>query len=137
MPPIALSEGSTELHLLGVAVLIGLVQLVLEAGASQSQRGFAWAAGPRDEARQVHGVAARLQRAQSNFLETFAMFAASLLAALMLGHAGHMTLVGAWLYVIGRAIYVPLYAAGVPMMRSVAWVVAMAGIGFEVAAVIS
>ena len=129
--------GATELHLLGVAVLIGLVQLFLEAGASQSQRGMAWAAGPRDEPRHVSGVAARLQRAQSNFLETFAMFVAALLAALMLGHAGHMTLFGAWLYVIGRAVYVPLYAAGVPLVRTLAWSVAMAGIGFEVAAVIS
>ena len=137
MPPGALTEGTTELHLLGFAVLIGLVQLFLAAGASQSQRGMAWAAGPRDEARQVHGVAARLQRAEGNFLETFAMFAAALLAALLLGHAGHMTLLGAWLYVVGRAVYVPLYAAGVPMVRTVAWSAAMAGIGFEVAAVIS
>ena len=137
MTPAIPIEGATELHLLGFAVLIGLVQVIVAAVASQNQRGLAWAAGPRDEPRQVHGVAARLQRAQSNYLETFSMFAASLLGALMLGHAGHMTLIGAWLYVVGRAIYIPLYAAGVPMVRTIAWTIAMAGIGFEVAAVIS
>jgi uncharacterized MAPEG superfamily protein len=125
-----------ELKLLGVAVLIGVLQLMWAAVASQQQRGFAWAAGPRDEEREVTGVAARLQRAMVNYLETFPLFTAVLLAAILLGHSGPMSLLGAWLYVIARAVYVPLYAAGVPMLRSIVWCVAMAGIVLELVAVL-
>lgn len=125
-----------ELKLLAVAVLIGLLQIAWEASASQAQRGYAWAAGPRDEKREATGVAARLQRALTNYLETFAMFAAALLAAVLLGRTGPLSLLGAWLYVIGRAVYVPLYALGVPLVRSLAWGVAMAGIVLELVSVL-
>jgi uncharacterized MAPEG superfamily protein len=125
-----------ELRLLAVAVLIGLLQIGCEAVASQMQRGFAWAAGPRDEKREVTGVAGRLQRALHNYLETFAMFAAALLAAVLLGRTGPLSLLGAWLYVIGRAVYVPLYALGVPMLRSVAWGAAVFGIVLELVSVL-
>ncbi len=132
----ALIDGQTELRLLGVAAFIGLLQICWAATASQRQRGFAWASGPRDEPRAVHGVAARLQRASANFLETFPLFAAAVLAAVVLGRTGGTTLAGAWLYVIARAIYVPLYASGVPVLRSLAWLAAMIGIVLELLALL-
>jgi uncharacterized MAPEG superfamily protein len=132
-PPL---DGQTELRLLGAAALIGLLQLCWAATASQTQRGFAWASGPRDEARPVHGVAARLQRAMVNFLETFPIFAAALLAAVALGRTGGTTLAGAWLYVVARALYVPLYAAGAPVLRSLVWLAALVGILLELAALL-
>lgn len=136
MTPRPFIDGQAELRLLGVAALIGLLQLCWAATASQRQRGFAWASGSRDEPRQVHGVAARLQRATANFLETFPIFAAALLAAVALGRTGDTTLAGAWLYVIARAIYVPLYAAGVPVLRSLIWFAALVGIVLELAALL-
>ena len=129
-------DGQAELHLLGAAALIGLVQLCWAATASQRQRGFAWASGPRDEPRPISGVPARLQRAMGNYLETFPIFAASLLAAVALGHTGGATLAGAWLYVVARALYVPLYAAGIPVLRSLMWFAALVGILLELAALI-
>ena len=127
--------GATELHLLGIAVIIGLVQILWAAIASTRQRGMSWGLGPRDEPRPLSGVAARLQRALANFLETFPLFAGALLAALMLGHGGDLTRTGAWFYVIGRAIYLPLYAAGTPVVRTIAWAVAVVGIVQEVIAI--
>jgi uncharacterized MAPEG superfamily protein len=132
LPPPA----AAELKLLGIAVLIGLLQLIWSAGAAQSQRGFGWAMGPRDEKRETSGVPARLQRAMQNYLETFPMFVAALLASILLGRTGPSTLIGAWLYVVGRALYVPLYAAGVPMLRSVVWCMAMLGLALEVLAIL-
>lgn len=131
-----ITDGQTELRLLGAAAFIGLIQLCWASTASQTQRGFAWAVGPRDESRPVHGVAARLQRAMVNFLETFPIFAAALLAAVMLGRTGGTTLAGAWLYVIARALYVPFYAAGVPVMRSLLWIAALIGIVLELVALL-
>jgi uncharacterized MAPEG superfamily protein len=39
-----------------------------------------------------------------------------------------LTVIGANLYFWGRVVYWPLYVAGVPMVRSLVWVVAVLGI---------
>ncbi|WP_372784577.1 MAPEG family protein [Phenylobacterium sp.] len=118
-----------ELKLLLAAVIIGLVQIVWAAAAgSGGQRDFAWLAGPRDEARPVSGTAARLDRALRNFLETFPLFAAALIACVVTQKLGTLTLYGAGLYVIGRALYVPLYASGVALVRTIVWTVSIVGL---------
>lgn len=124
-----------ELKLLGVAIVIGLVQILWGAAAARRQQGLKWAAGPRDDVRPLDGVAARLDRALRNFLETFPFFAAAVITAYLGGKLGDLTLWGSVLYVAGRALYVPLYAAGVPMVRSLVWFAAMVGLGMVVAAI--
>jgi len=118
-----------ELKLLVAAVIIGLVQIVWAAAAGAGgERDLAWLAGPRDQAKPVGVVAARLDRALKNFLETFPLFAAALLACLAASKLGPLTLYGAGLYVIGRALYVPLYASGVAFLRTLVWTVSIVGI---------
>jgi uncharacterized MAPEG superfamily protein len=118
-----------ELKLLVAAVIIGLVQIVWAATAgSGGERNFAWLLGPRDDARPVGVVAARLDRALKNFLETFPLFAAALIACAMAGKLGTYTLWGSALYVIGRALYVPLYASGVALVRTLVWTVSIVGV---------
>src|SRR5258705_6943015 len=108
-----------ELKLVLAAVIGGLVQIVWAAAAgSGGERDFGWLSGPRDDARPVSGVAARLDRALRNFLETFPLFAAALIACAIAGKLGTLTLYGAGLYVIARAVYVPLYASGVAVVRT-------------------
>ena len=70
-----------ELKLLGAGVLVGIVQLLWAAGAARGQQDLTWAAGPRDTPMPITGVAARLDRAFKNYMETFPLFAAALLAA--------------------------------------------------------
>ena len=62
-------------------------------------------------------------RAQANLLETFPFFAAAVLAAALSAKLGPLTLWGSALYVAARALYVPIYAFGVSIIRSVAWTV--------------
>ncbi|WP_240606328.1 MAPEG family protein [Phenylobacterium kunshanense] len=121
---------AVELKLLGAAVVVGLVQLLWAAGAARAHQGdLKWAAGPRDTPMPLGGVAARLDRAFRNFAETFPFFAAAVLACAVAGKLGQpMTTWGAGLYVIGRALYVPLYASGVPMVRTLVWLVSMVGL---------
>lgn len=121
-------EVPAELKLLAAAVVVGLVQLLWAAAAARAQQGLDWAAGSRDEPRPVTGVAARLERAFRNFMETFPFFAAAVLAAVVAGRLGPMTLWGSVLYVVSRALYAPLYASGVRYLRSVAWTVGFAGL---------
>ena len=118
-----------ELRMLALAVVLGLVQIVLAAQTKSRQTGLRWAAGPRDKPMPpLTGVAGRLNRALANFLETFPLFAAAVLIAHAAGRHDWMTVWGAQLYFWGRVAYVPLYAFGVFLVRSLAWIVATLGI---------
>jgi uncharacterized MAPEG superfamily protein len=120
---------SIELKLLIAAVIIGLIHLLWATVAgSGGHRDTAWLLGPRDDPRPVTGQAARLSRAYANFLETFPLFAVAVIATLLAGKTGNQTAFGAWLYLIGRVAYTPLYALGLPVVRTIAWTASMVGI---------
>lgn len=65
------------------------------------------------------------------------MFAAAVLAAHLTNTHDALTEWGARLYFWGRVAYVPLYAARIPLIRSLAWNVATIGIVLVVAALLS
>lgn len=120
---------AAELQLLVLAAIIGLIQLLWATGAGGRQRDLKWAAGPRDgPTPPLEGVAARLERAFRNYMETFPIFAVGVVCAYLAGKLGPLTLWGSGLYVAARAIYVPLYAAGVPYLRSMVWTVSLVGL---------
>jgi uncharacterized MAPEG superfamily protein len=120
---------TTELMLLAGAVLLGLVHIVVASHTASWQRGYRWTAGSRDGlVAPMTGVAGRLQRALDNFSETFPLFAAALLAAHVAGKTGALTQWGAGLYLGARVAYLPLYAGGVYLVRSLVWNVAAFGI---------
>ncbi len=113
---------TSELTALVFAILLGFSYLFIAANASTKIRGVDWNAGPRDEAKTpLSGMAGRLDRAFRNYLETFAFFAAAVLIAHLANRHNALTVYGAWTYVVARAIYLPLYAFGVPYWRSVVW----------------
>jgi len=118
-----------EIRMLAWAVVLGIVQLLAAAGASTAQRGGKWNVGARDGTPPpLTGVAARLDRAWRNFLETFAFFAAAALAVVLSQRGDAQSALGAQLYFWSRLVYVPLYALGVPVVRSLVWTVSMVGI---------
>jgi uncharacterized MAPEG superfamily protein len=126
---------TAELVLLAASIVLGFVHIVLASHAASWQRGYRWTAGPRDvEVPPLQGAAGRLARASQNFLETFPLFAAAILAAHVAGREGALTHWGAQLYVWARLAYLPLYAFGVPLVRSLAWNVAALGIFLILAA---
>ena len=126
---------TVELKMLTLSVVLGIVQIVAASHAASLQRGYRWTASPRDEkVPPLRGVAGRLDRALRNFLETFPLFAAVVLAAHVSGTHSALTGLGAQLYFWARLAYVLLYAAGVPVIRSLVWNVATVGILLLVAA---
>lgn len=129
-------EVAVELKLLGVAIVVGLVQLLWAAAAARAHQGdLKWAAGPRDTPMPLGGVAGRLDRAFWNFAETFPFFAAAVLACAVAGKLGtELTIWGSGLYVVSRALYAPLYASGVPMVRTLAWLMSMVGLALVLTA---
>ncbi|MDO8379772.1 MAPEG family protein [Phenylobacterium sp.] len=128
-------NAAPELQLIGAAIIVGAVQLLWAAGAARAQQDLKWAAGPRDEDMPLTGVAARLDRAFKNFMETFPFFVAAVFAAYLVAKTGPLTLWGAGLYVVSRALYAPLYAAGISGVRTLVWLVSLVGIGMIVAAI--
>ncbi len=121
---------NSELHLLVWSVALGLVQIALVATCTLLQHGLRWTVSARDDAANplTGVVAARLDRACANFLETFPLFAAAVLAAHWMAPGSALTVLGAQLYFWARLAYVPAYAAGIPWLRSVIWGVSLAGI---------
>jgi uncharacterized MAPEG superfamily protein len=118
-----------ELRMLALSIVLGLVQIVLASHAASLQRGYEWSASSRDAAApELTGVAARLERALRNFMETFPLFAAAVLMAHVAGRHGWMTEWGAQFYFWARVVYVGVYVAGIFLVRSLVWNVATLGI---------
>jgi uncharacterized MAPEG superfamily protein len=121
-PGIILPETLMELQILFCAVALGLVQLGLTIVMNLLVRAQ-WAAGPRDEPGIPLGkIGERLERAYRNFLETFPLFAAAVLIDQALGKSTPLTMLGVQLYIWARLIYVPLYVAGIPFVRTLVWI---------------
>jgi len=120
---------SVEVIGLLAGIGLGIVHIALASHSASFQRGYRWTAGPRDESLPpLHGVAGRLARACSNYLETFPFFAASTLAVMVTDTHSEWSTWGVGLYLAGRLAYLPLYAFGVVLVRSLAWNVATLGI---------
>jgi uncharacterized MAPEG superfamily protein len=119
---------TTELTLLALSAALGFVHILASSHSGALQRGYWWSAGPRDDAKPLTGLSGRLERALRNYLETFPLFAAAILIAHAADRHDWLTLWGAQFYFWGRVFYLPLYVLGVPLIRSLAWNVASAGI---------
>lgn len=120
-----------ELQMLALSVALGLVHIFAAAYGANLQHGYRWGLSSRDQPLPpLHGVAGRLDRALRNFLETFPLFAAVVLTAHVMEQHNSLTVWGVQMYFWARAAYLPLYAAGVPVLRSLAWNVATLGIMF-------
>lgn len=120
---------TTELHILAWALVLALIQVLLPSVIRSRETGLGHNGGPRDEPGPPVGkLTGRLMRAQSNLFETLPVFAGAILIAHLAGREGQLTLWGAWLYIIARVVYLPLYAAGIPFLRSLVWLVSLLGI---------
>lgn len=128
---------TTELTLLGWTLVLAIVQILLPALWRNKETGLAYNTGPRDESGPPVGkVTGRLYRAQRNLLETLPLFIGAILISHMAGQNGTLTLWGAWLYFLARVAYVPLYALGIPWVRSLAWLIALLGLCLVLLAVL-
>lgn len=119
--------------MLAWGAVLGLLHIIIATQAKTRQYGRKWNVGPRDEELPPPApVVGRLMRAQANFFETLPL----MIAAVLIVTSAHLqtpnTALGAMLWLGGRVAYLPLYALGVPIVRSVAWGVAIVGIGMTI-----
>jgi uncharacterized MAPEG superfamily protein len=123
--------------LLALSVILLLLHICIQAMSVTREVGLAWNAGARDVRPDLKGVfAGRAQRASDNFRETYPAFVGLVLALAIVGDASGWGLTGGWIWTVARVVYIPLYLAGVPYMRSIAWVVSLVGLVLMLVALI-
>ena len=128
---------TTELTILGWTLVLALVQIMLAANMRTGETGLTYNMSARDDkGPPMRPVTARLQRAQANLFETLPLFAAAVLIAHAAGREGALTLWGSYVYLAARVVYLPLYAAGIAVFRSLVWAVSLAGLVMVLVAIL-
>ena len=120
---------TTELTLLGWTLVLALLQIALASSLRTSETGLWFNLSARDgDGPPKRPITARLQRAQANLFETLPLFAAAVLILHVAGRHSGQTILGCELYLAARVLYLPLYAAGVPVLRTLVWGVSIVGL---------
>lgn len=119
----------TELTILAWGAVLLFVHILAAVQAKTRQYGTNWNMGARDEALPPPApVVGRLERARDNFLETLPIAIIALLGVVVAGKTSPTTALGGWLWLGARAIYLPLYGAGVPKVRTLVWMASILGL---------
>ena len=121
--------GSIEIQMLCWSVVLGLVQLIAATTMATLEQGLPYNFSPRDlPPPAVSPLTARLQRAFGNFRETFVYFAVAVLVVTSMAKNSPGSALGAQIYFWSRVVYVPVYAAGIPVARTLVWGVSIVGL---------
>lgn len=120
---------TVELAVLAWGCLLALVHIFAAVRVKTRQYGTRWNMGARDEALPPpEPLVGRLARAQANYLETFPVMAAAILIVSAADLTGRWTAIGALVWLGARIVYLPLYAMGVPKVRTLVFLISVAGI---------
>ena len=95
--------------------------------------GLMLAFGNRDNLPPATPLAGRAERAAANTFENLVFLVALVLAAQLAGATGERVLLGAQIFLWARVLYLPVYVAGIPFLRTGVWTVSIIGLGLMVA----
>jgi uncharacterized MAPEG superfamily protein len=122
-----------ELKIAAFGAVLLLVHIFAAVHLKTKQYGRQWNVGARDEALPpLNPVAGRLARAQANFQETFPIAIVALLGVVIAQRTSSMTALGGWIWLGARTIYLPLYAMGVPVVRTAMFLISLVGLGMVI-----
>jgi uncharacterized MAPEG superfamily protein len=118
-----------EILVLALAAVLLVAHIQLAIRFKTKQYGVDWNIGARDaEMPPLDPVAGRIERARDNFLETLPIAVIALFGVVLAGKTSELTAIGGWVWLAGRAVYLPLYWSGVKGWRSLAWGIATVAI---------
>ena len=124
---------AVELKILALGALLLFVHIFIATRFKTSQYGRKWNVGARDEVLPPpDAMTGRTMRAQANFQETFPIAIAALLGVVIAGRTSPMTALGGWIWLGARVVYLPLYAAGVPVIRTIVFIVSVIGLAMVI-----
>jgi uncharacterized MAPEG superfamily protein len=122
-----------ELRIAAFGAALLLVHIIIAVQAKNIQYGAKWNIGPRDEpVGPPNPITGRLARAEANFLESFPIAIVALLGVVIAGRTSGSTALGGWIWLGARIVYIPLYAAGIPVVRSLCWTVSIVGLAMVI-----
>jgi uncharacterized MAPEG superfamily protein len=112
------------------SVVLGLVQLIIASMAMNKDVGLPYNLSSRDvpPVSPIGTMAGRLVRGFNNFRETFGFFAVAVLLVAILNRHDHTSALGAQLYFWARLVYVPVYALGIIVVRTIVWAISIVGL---------
>ena len=89
--------------------------------------------GNRDHVRPLTVVGERATRALANMHEALPVFLALALLNMIVGTAAGLAVTGATLFLVARVVYVAIYVAGVPVLRTLVWALGWVGLALMIA----
>jgi len=118
-----------ELKIAALGALLLFVHIFAATRFKTAQYGRHWNVGARDETLPpANAMTGRMMRAQANFQETFPIAIVALLGVVLASKTSATTALGGWIWLGARLVYLPLYGAGVPVVRTAVWAAGMAGL---------
>ena len=128
MPTTAPTALPIELTLLLWSVALCVLQMLIAAIGANMQNSLSVLAGNRETMPPPTGWAGRAQRAHRNLLENLPLFAILVLLAALTARLTPTTALGAQIFFWARVAYAAVYLAGIPYLRTLVWLVSMAGL---------
>jgi uncharacterized MAPEG superfamily protein len=119
--------GATDAKLVACAVILTFV-MIMTASGIRTRGSIFKAVGNRDNLAPSTPLSARADRAAANMLENLILFVAAYVAAKAAGAATQNLERGAWIFLGARTLYFPVYLAGIKVLRTVLWGIAVLGI---------
>jgi uncharacterized MAPEG superfamily protein len=118
-----------ELKILALGALLLFIHIFTATRFKTAQYGRKWNVGARDESLPPPSpVTGRTIRAQANFQETFPIAIVALLGVVLANRTSEWTALGGWIWLGARVVYLPLYAAGVPVIRTLVYTISLVGL---------
>jgi len=105
-----------------------LVQVLVYVVGANLKAPLTELVGNRETFVPPEGWAGRARRAHLNMLESLVPFAIFVIAAALTNKANAMTAMGAMLFFWARLAYAVIYVAGIPWLRTLAWLAGLAGV---------
>ncbi len=126
----------TEPQLLAATGMLALLLVLPPLVALVMTSGWGAAFGNRQDPAPLPEWAKRAARAQRNMVDTLVPFTAIVLAVQMAGVSNDQTQLGAALFFWGRVGHAGSYLAGIPYVRTLAFLVSVGGLFRMVSAVL-
>lgn len=129
-----------DLRLLCYTTILTWVMLLLASmwrHRSHTPAGMKIALGNREHEPPPSPAAGRADRASKNMLENLILFSALLLAAHGANADQSRLDLGARIFFYARVVYLPIYIAGVPVLRTAVWGVSIIGLAIIAHATLS
>lgn len=126
----------TRLLTLVVAMTVLTWLSIIVASALRSKGDMKLAIGNRDNLPEPTPLAARADRAAKNTMENFILFAVLALAAAIAAPDNERVLLGAQIFFWARVVYLPIYYAGIPGVRTGVWAIGVVGLGLIASALL-